>query len=368
MLTITSNHETEAQIAETLAAKGNDPILATTSEQPATETKTEAGGESAVTNAVAAPVPETETSQVTQTQETTQEKPAEAQPSRGKFKSKLVHEQERAARLADDLELERRRNAEFQARLAELEAKQKPVEKEPEALVKPARPKRADVEFDEDRYELAMDKYETDLAVFNDKMAEKRVADAISARDAEQQQARQKEETARQNVEFGERVQKISGAYEDWTEVFDALGDSGIAHTTDAMDSAVLLSENPGDLLYFMARDVLENDGKEIKRISKLLPVAQVAAIARLETRLVKEREDRAKPPAVVAATPEKTVTPEVPVKQKTQAAPVKAPIAPVGSRGGHTPSLADADGKGVRAYAALRSQGVNTPPGQVGR
>lgn len=373
---LSSNTQSEAELTAALKAAGQEivdepakaPAVAQdsaqeSSEQPAKEpgdAGADAGGEST------APVSETGNKQ-----DATKAKGEGEQPkpqhdddtlSRGKFKTKLRRAEERAERLATDLEAERGSRTKLQAELDTVKAEIAKLKGEaaPEAKadgpVRPSRPTLRDAEFDQDKYEQMLDEYDQKLDAYNAELRKRDLEQAVQAKETERAEREKAEAAERAQREFADRLATDKKAYPDWDQVMDELGDEPVM-TTDTIEAYITQAENPGALLYFFAKDAA-GEGNEIARFQRMSPLKQVAEVAKLEERLVRERN---------AATVSEDSTPAAPPTKQAERAPaqpprkVESPIEPVGSRAKSTvDTLEAAAARGdMKAYQRLRAEQI---------
>ncbi len=348
MMTVDTNFGTEADLKAAVVAAGRTPVEETAvpevvaePEKKITEQPAKPGEKTPVAAVGSESTPASEPGEK-KPQESSQAAPPEPKPTATHgFKSKAEKAQQLVDRLQQDLELEKGSKATLLAKLATAEAelaKLKPAVPAAAAdtgPVKPKRPTRAECDYDDERYEAAMDTYDTSMDTYNQAMSQKAVSDALVADRAKQHKDQME---AQQNAAFNQWVERRdTGAqrYPDWQETFEALPEDADFPPDSAARAAVLESENTADLMYYFAKDVLENDGKELQRVSKLGPVAQVREITRLEQKLASQHENpvvETAPAAAVAPVAEPAKPPEkVPAKPK-QPAVIVEPIETVGS------------------------------------
>ena len=349
MITIESNTQTQEEMADALKAAGITPVEEPKPDQPkpaGEETKTseqsgapgekvpaETEGKSAA-EAEPAGDKSQEKPQGEKPEDKRVEKPVEAkvdEPKKGKggFQAKIDKLTQRLETAREELEMERGDKTKLRQKVDELEAQiaeLKPKEPEkPAEPVKPKRPTRAEVDFDEDKYEAALAKYDDDLATYHTQMSEKRVSDALAA--AEEKRVKQANDAAQEQAwqDYLGRLNKDKENIEDWDEVFDSLTDQ--VEFPQAAEAAILESEHPGHLTHYFASNL-----KELERLSKMTPIAQVREIARLELKLAADRAPKADPktdPPKGEAKPENPPAKE----EKPRAKTPDEPIAPVGGR-----------------------------------
>lgn len=392
MITLTSSTQSPEEMAAALAARGqvvvpDEPEPKPASAEPARNDQTKPPEQSApggethkASDGETAPVPEAGKDQTQDPQKRPGEKPAESavetkseepKPSPGKFKADKQKLRDQISRLSDDLDLERGSKAKIRAeldeartRLAVLEKPAAAEAKKDDGPVKPKRPVRAEFFAAEDpdaAYEAAMDQYDDNVSAFHAAVTEKTVNDKLAARAEDDRKAEAEAAGKQAYAEFEKRRDQDRKSIEDYDDVFAELGEHPIDFPKDGvMELAVMEAEHPGILIHYFGKDALDNEGKEFHRISRLSPVRQVAELTRLEARLVKEHEERAKqekPAGATVVVPEKP-SEEVPAKPQLKARPDE-PIEPVSGRTrGATPSLAQATSP--KDYIRLRNTGVN--------
>lgn len=381
-MTLTSNTESAESLAEVLRSRGI--TLDEPEQKPAEATETKPS-EQPVKTGEDAPAPGSETAPVSdaeekkpQEQSTKPKEDDDNHPSRGKFKAEKTRLREQIARISDDLETERGSKAALRAKLeaaeAELAKLTKPSEATPkeEALQRPKRPTRAEFEYDDDKYEAAMSAYEVQVDEFNTKMTDKRVTDALAARDKADQDKAQKAVADAFWDDFVARRDAEAAEIEDYKDLLEAVPDFEVSPD---VRMRIIQSEVPAHLVHYFMKDHVENDGKELARLSRLDPLIQGREVAKIESKLMLERAQGKKPaPAAPKVAPVVTKQPadEAPIVEEKPAEPVKktepakppvrpaleAPIEPLGSRSNtRTKTLADA--KTPQEFIALRNQGI---------
>lgn len=367
MLRIDSNYASEAELRGALESAGMTPET-TTPETPAQpETPAATGVEAA------GDVPVVEKTQESQAGEKPGEQVAApvvpAQEAKPPFKSKRVRLFEDRQRLQDQLDQERGSKTQLQSRLDEATAKLAALEpKTVEAAkgpVKPTRPTKASCEFDDDKYEVALGKYDQDMTTYHADVTQRAINETITKHDQQKREDDARAENEKSLTQFFDKVKEGSQAIEDWDEVLDELGTDKL-EVSDSIEWSIRESDNPALLIHFLTKDQLEG-GKELKRISALSPVRQVRAIQALEDKIIADRTPKppepapaakaaapvAAPPVAAAPPPEKS-----PVKPKPKS-PAGDPIEPLGPRGGvPTPRLEDAQSN--KDYFRMRLAGVN--------
>ena len=200
-------------------------------------------------------------------------------------------------------------------------------------LVKPTRPKRADFDFDDDKYEAAMAEYDVAVDTYNEKRSAKQVSDALAAKAVEERTSREQTENAKRYDAFVQRKEADAKSIDDWDDVFEAISDKPVEFTP-AVELAIMKSDHPGLIMFHFAKDALEHDSEDWQRIAAMDPVDQVREITRLEMNLVNKPTPAPAPAAVVPI-----AKPEPPAKPKPAPKRVEDPITPVGTRGASTPT-----------------------------
>lgn len=294
-------------------------------------------------------------------------KPGEG-TGRANFKSKVVKLEEQKLRLADDLEAERLRTAakdrelqETRAKLAALEPPAKPQEPE-----RPKRPTKEQAGYDEEKHEQMMADYEVKLDGYYLKQNEKVAAAAIEKDRQDRDAKAQKEAEQRYEAEVGSRLAADVKEIADYEELADLVPGEGF-DIPAAARAAIYESEHPGRLIHFYMKDVVDGDGSEFAKLTKLPPVSQVRAIARLEHKLDAEYEAAAKPaapaepakPAAPVVAKEPVKPPDEPAKPKREPRTVSAPIEPVGSRAGTSVATLE-QATSAMDYIRRRRDGAN--------
>lgn len=367
MTTIVSNTESRESLDAVLKSRGitpdvSEPVIET-AKAPETPTPPPAipGESPSGQTGESAPVLETGKESTQVTQAVPPVPPAEPKPE-AKFEPRRKQLERQVARLHEDLELERGSKTTLQTKLAEAEAKLAeltPAIPKDDTPVKPKRPTRAEHEFDDEKYEVAMDKHEQDMAAYHAAVTDKTVNDRLAKRDQEDKDKAAKASADAYYADYEKRRDEEAGEIPDYRERLEASPDFKVP---DAVEMKILQSEIPAHLIHFFLLDAQEGEGKELARISRLDPVFQGREVARIETRLAVERE-LAKKAAAAPVVAEVQVTPpkppETPPAKPIKKAPLEPPIEPLGSRtNGHTPTLAEA--KTPKEFFALRAQGIN--------
>lgn len=366
-MTLESNFETREQLEAVLKARGYEP-------DPESTPTPASPGESPSGKAPASetvPVVETgKETQVTQAAPTVEGEPKTATPE-AKFEPRRKQLERKVERLHEDLDLERGSKAALQVKLdaaqAEL-AKLKPAEPEPKTveLAKPKRPTRAECDYDDDKHEAAMDKYETDLAAYNAAVIDKTVTDRLAANaEAETKRALQAEADAIFDA-FVKRRDEQKASIDGYEELREAAGDLPIS---PILEEFLIRSEFPAALFAFFYKDMADNEGKELARYERIPEVLRVRELTKLELKLAeeskggkapKEPKKPAEAKTVETAAPVATEDPKPqPVQPARQQPKIEdAPLEPLGGRsGGRTPSLKEA--KTPKEYIAMRNQGI---------
>lgn len=346
MIHIESNSATDEELKEAMKYAGIDPLADEKPTEVVEEPKTEPEGEPG--DKVAAE-PEGKTAPVTEPEKKpSQEAPAgEPEKAKGGWARKVDKLTAAVDSLKERLEEkdgnEAKIRAELEAAKAELaKAKASPEVKEV-GPVKPKRPSRGDLsewDYDENKYEQALEKYDSDLDTYHREVSNHSSEEAVKKE--RERQAKETEEAKVQasNEAFGKRLDPGKANYSDWKDVFDEIGDresSGektlVAKSDIAAGYIWNEAENPADLLYFIAKDHLESDGSEADRLMSLSPFRMVIELKAIEDRIKREREAATAPPAEPAKAAAET--PKTPVKETIR--PLRTPDAPIEPVGGRT-------------------------------
>ena len=342
MITLASETQTEQEMKDALVANGLTVTEPAKPEEPAApvedKTKSEPEG------APGEKIPAETKGEVPATPEVAESKPQETPQEhkpKGGFQAKVEKLTAKADRLMEELEAERGSKTALQRKLDEVNAQLaelKPAEvKTDEGPVRPKRPKLSDVDFDQDKHEENLEKYETELDAYYKQVADDTAKQAVAGYEQSAAQARHQSEWLGR---INEDKKDIPG----YDELIAMLPDE----KTNPIQIPPLIaaymehkSKHPGHLSAYLAKDYLdeENPGAEMARLSKLDEYDQVIEIREIEDRLVKEAKAAKKPAkdAEPTATEVKPVAPKSevvpPVKEKPKAEALDDPISPVGTR-----------------------------------
>ena len=351
MVTLISDTEPKQEMRDALVANGltvSDPVKPEETAKPVEDkTKSEPEGEPGEKIPAETEGKSAATTEVVEdkSQETPQVEEGKPKP-KGGFQAKVEKLTAKADRLMEELEEERGSKTALQRQLdavnAELAALKPAEAKVDEGPVKPKRPKRSDVEFDEDRYEALMDKYEDEMNAYYVAVADKKAQEAVSGYEVNAQ-------AARAEAAYRERIRISAKDIPDYDEVIARLPtetDSSKIELPAVVRGYIMSkTEHPAALMHFLAKDYLDNDGEELARLSKLDEYDQLIEIREIETRLVGEQKTAKKAPKEptapktepepVKTAPVAVAKPEVvpPVKEKPKAEALDEPISPVGTR-----------------------------------
>ncbi len=345
MFTISSNTESEADLAAVISAAGGTIV----SEEKAPveevkaevkEVKSEEPGKPGAkdpaepeTKTIADPEPAKPESQVEPPQAPVEpEKPK----SKGGFQAKLEKKTAELERVRDELETERGDKTRLKDKLAELQAQvdklvNPTVEVVAEGPKRPQRPKRGDMskwDFDEGKFDEALATYEEELSNYHQQVSQNTIKEALDKSEAERQQKEAQTTADRRVNEYLSKVREDAKVIEDFDDMMASLEDD--VAIPDVIRGVLMEEcEHPSEVLYFLAKDQIENDGSELKRLSALSPIKQAAEVTRLHDRLAREREARLTPKKEVKVA-EEAPKPEVvkPVKVETKREVPEAPLA----------------------------------------
>lgn len=374
-VTITSTHDTAEELQESMksmgiaiSGSGDSEVEGTTTDKSTEETP--GGGDKHPEK-----VPESgdekkpETEEETSTQEgekpdTEEEEPEVKEPPKGskgglESKLKLLTKQRNAAQ--ERLTESDGKNKQLEAEVARLTAemsKLKPAEEKPEEkpLIRPTRPKRADFSFDDDAYEAAMDKYDTELEAYNTQVRKNEVAATVKTIEESQKQKEAEAKERELQTAFAGRLEEDIKGLEDYQELIEALPDDGSAlldQSDVARNYLRLTSEHPGLLMRYLMNDLVNEGNAENERLIGMDPYRLVRELTRIEDKLVAESAAK-KAPAKEATTeetkppaePEKKPAPETkaapPAKQEPK--PKKAPEPPLETVGARTSTTGPID------------------------
>lgn len=307
---------------------------------------------------------------------TTQETPSQGEtktkgePNRSADKKigKLTAQLESAR---EDLDTTRGDKSKLAAKVEELEARiaeLQPKTDEKQALTRPKRPETpelSDFEYDVTKFQAAMKQHRKDMDAYDEKL--EAYQDAKAAKTAEE--ALQSYQTARETAEreasgakaakiFAEKYTADAAEIDGWEDFWadrpqnDPQFEYGVA-----VDAALKRADHPARVVWHLA-----NNLKELKRINEMDdPVAQVAAIGRLDARFDKqEKQEPKEAPKLVVTEKKMTLQPEKkataqPQRTRTQDAPITpvnggATTAPTNPDAAYQTYIANGDTKGFVA------------------
>lgn len=355
MVTIASNTGTEEDIREVMVNNGLQPQEPVKAEEPKEPVEEKVAPKSAEAPGEKVPA-ETEDKTAAELEtagDKSQEKPPQGQEpvvegqepkkSKGGFQAKNEKLARQLNEARENLELERGDKTKLQARVDELAAevaKLKPAEPDkPKELVRPKRPSMKDLEYDQDKYDEALGKYEEELDAYHAAMTDKKVSDSLNAVEEKRKKDDQDARTAKALGEFEERRKAGESAYEDYGDLVEALPKDAttlVDRSRVIADYIQFKSKNPAHLIHFLMKDFVEGDEAEAGRLEKMDDFDQLIAIKEIEDRLIREHKAESKVDKEVT-TEEKPkakaaeVVPPVEEKPKKVKTP-DAPITPVGS------------------------------------
>jgi hypothetical protein len=376
---ISSNTQSEQEMREVLDMFGlspdtpePEPIPDAKGEKPEPKVK---AGESTPPEPSGESAPDSEPGKKPQEKLATQE-PGEAPEGEApkKFEPREHRKlQRRIERLVDDLEASSGKNATLERELAALKEQlvaltPPPDTAKPAELVKPKRPTRAECEYDDDKYEQQMAEYDDKLAEYHAAVNRKSIDEAL----ANAQETRRKEDedkaVANALADLNRRTVADTQEYgltEEYNSMVEQLPEEPIK-IGDAAEAYMMgKSKHPGLLIHYFMSDYLNGDGVECERFRNLDVIDQSIEIRELEQRLLAahkkpaaEAEPETKPkPAAAAPPPEKPEPP--PAKPKPAAKPPAEPIEPVGSRASVGTAGLD-KATSFQEYVRRRGQGAN--------
>lgn len=318
--------------------KPAEPVKPAAEEKNPSETKEAPGEQIPAETKVEAPAA-TEVAEPKTTQEPTQEEGTpEEKPSKSKggFQAKVEKLTRRVDMLQEELEAKTGNEAALRQKLEEAQAELaalKPQPKEESGPVRPKRPTRKDFDFDEDKYEEALAKYDQELDEYHQALRDKDRAEALA----------EFEKTAQARAEeaaFLARRNADAKTIEDFDEVIAMLPPetetSKIEIPPAVMTYIMQKSQHPAKLMYFLAKDYLENDSEARDRLAGMDPIDQLLEIREIERDLVAKAKAEPKPAKTApakAAEPNPPKPEAAPAKPKPKAETPEAPIDPVGSR-----------------------------------
>lgn len=370
-ITLTSTSNDTKAIADVFAAKGLTPVAPVEDavkvsnvedKKPTGETPVEGQEHSESVPAGDKPKADTEDKQQGKEVKPKVEGEEEKPKAKGGFQAKIDKLTASRDRLQEDLDAERGGKAKLQAQIDELNAQlgtlkptQTKEELKTDGPVRPTRPTREQFEYDEEKYEVAMAKYETDSDAYHDAVAEKKVADlrASLKKEGEDKQAAdvKKAQMEEYSKRFEAGLKDIGDLDELLAEVPD--GHQGLFDKSFTAENYILRkAKNPAALLRYMANDYVNNDDAESKRLLALDDYDLVIELRAIEDTLNSAK----KVTPVVDTDPGKTKTEDAPVKPQPKPKQVvpDSPIEPVGGR--HQPSLLNLD---EQLEAAAKAQDI---------
>jgi hypothetical protein len=275
------------------------------------------------------------------------------------FKRKLEAKVAELGRTREELEAERGDKSVLRDRIKALETQiedLKPKDVKPTEPVKPKRPTRAQFEFDDDKYEAAMDAHDTAMDAYNKQVNELAITKALetAAEKSATEEAQRKSDAAYAAFEKRRDAEKNSDAADlaDWNDVRDKiLAMPGkpltIFEASDAASAFVAgEADNPAGVIHYFAKDLVETGGEESARVAALNPLAQIKELTKIDDRITAQRKASKKAPepkAEVKPEPEVKVEPEKPPAPivKPPVKTLESPLSPLG--GGRGAALSGA-------------------------
>lgn len=354
MINLVSETQTEQEMKDALVANGLTVTEPAKPKEPAApvedKTKSEPEGEPGEKIPAETKGEAPATTEVVETKP--QETPQEHKP-KGGFQAKVEKLTAKADRLMEELEAERGSKTALQRKLDEVNAQLaelKPAEvKTDEGPVRPKRPKLSDVDFDQDKHEENLEKYETELDAYYKQVADDTAKQAVAGYEQSAAQARHQSEWLGR---INEDKKDIPG-YDDLIAMLPDEKTNPIPIPPVIAAYMEHKSKHPGHLSAYLAKDYLdeENPGVEMARLSKLDEYDQIIEIKEIEDRLVKEAKAAKKPAKDAEPTAPKAEVKPVetkpvvvpPVKEKPKAEALEEPISPLGTRAvGRQQSMAE--------------------------
>jgi hypothetical protein len=294
--------------------------------------------------------------------------------SKGGVPEKLATLTREKQRLEDALEDERGSKTKLQAELDEVKGKLAALapkeDAKPAELVRPKRPTMAEHEFDNDKFEAALSKYETDLEAFQDaKRAKERQEDEAKFQKTLEQRDQQRV-IERQEAEFGERLKASIAGYDDFYDLIQQIppGTKDITVRRPLVKTYIdTKSKAPGHLIRFFMQDYLDGE-TEATRIEAMDDFDASYELRAIEQRLIDEQKGTSngtKTATAAAETEEEPVTvppqERVPAREQPTGETVDRPIGSrtVGSRAtaSRPSTLEEAAEKGAREYREARNR-----------
>lgn len=381
MIQLESNTATDEELKQALASLGATLEEEKAVEVPKEEPKSEPTGEPGADKGAAEP--EGKTAPVTEPEKKESQEVPPGEPKEDKAKGGWARKVEKLTAKVDSLQDRldeelgdkgRLRNelAEAKAELAKANTA-KPAAEEVKGPVRPKRPTLAECDYDQDKLDTEMGKYD-DLVDAYHKGLRDLDLEQFSKKERERQaQEAEEAKVKASNEAFGKRLDPGKAGYPDWEELFDEVGDREKAGEKSFVELSDVgagyiwnESENPADLLHFLANDLVNGDGAEAERLLALTPFRLVIELKSIEDRIAQERKAAVTPPKKEEP-PKAAVAdaPETPVKEQPK--PKKTPDAPIEPLGGRTSpnpgnlekQIADAANleDGGKEYRRLREQ-----------
>lgn len=360
MITIESNAGTEQDIADAMKMHGIEPEVVAPvveGEKPAEEKKSAepgAPGEKVPaepgkgSEAVTEPAKDKSEEKPPEQQVTPPAETPEAKEKKAKggFQIKVEKLTKTVDLLQTQLEAKDGNEARLRRELEEAQAalaKLKPAEPEKASEpVMPIRPKLKDFDFDQDKYDAALDEHEKKVHAYHAEIRANDKQEIIKAEREDRAREQREAQTAKAMKDFEDRRNQSKEAYDDFDELMTALpkeAETLVDRSRVVADYIQFKSKDPAHLIHFLMKDFLEGDEAEAERFMKMDDYDQLIEIKALEDKLIREhkKESKAKAdePAPVVETPPAKKAAEVatPEKEKQPRAKVPdEPIAPVGN------------------------------------
>ncbi len=377
MITIESNSGTEQDIADAMKANGIEPVAKVepvVETPPAKEEKPAESTETPGEKVAAEPADKTVAVPETVKTDKSQEKPPEEQvtaseetpevkeKAKGGFQKKIDKLTKTVDVLQAQIDAKEGNEARLRRELEEAQAelvKLKPAEPEtPKELVRPKRPKLSDVEFDQDKHDAAMEKYEAELDTYHAAVTKQTVDGALKAENETRIKGEREQQAAKSLKEFEERRDKDKEIYPDFADLVEALpadAETLVNRSQVVADYIQFKSKAPIHLIRYLINDFVNGDEAEADRFMKMDDYDKVIQLRDLENQLIKDHAKGAvKEEETPVITPKKAPEVATPAKDKQERAKVPdEPISPVGNGAG-------AKGKDLNEQMAAASAAGN--------
>ncbi len=357
MITIESNSGTEQDIADAMKANGIEPIAKVEPVVEATPAKEEKPAESTETpgEKVAAETEGKTVADPEPAKDKSQEKPPEEQvtaaegtegkeKAKGGFQKKIDKLTKTVDLLQSQIDAKDGNEARLRRELEEAQAalvKLQPAEPEkPKELVRPKRPKLSELDFDQEKYDTALEEYEGKLDEYHAAVTKQTVDGALKAENETRIKGEREQQAAKALKDFEERRDKDKEIYPDFGDLVEALpadAETLVNRSQVVADYIQFKSKAPIHLIRYLINDFVNGDEAEADRFMKMDDYDKLIQLRDLENQLIKEHaKGAAKEEETPVVTPKKAPEVATPAKEKQERAKVPdEPISPVGNGAG---------------------------------